>query len=97
MFIILLKFSRNKSQAGNFMAGHNQWVQQGFEDGVFLIVGNLQPALGGAIVAQASTIEEIQNRVALDPFVKEEVVSADIIEITPNQTDERLKFLLENG
>lgn len=94
MFVVLLKFSHNKSQAGEFMTGHNQWIQQGFEDGAFLIVGSLQPALGGAIVAQTSNREEIENRVALDPFVKEKVVSAEIIEITPNQTDERLSFLM---
>jgi len=30
-----------------------------------------------------------------DPFVVEDVVSAEIIEITPSKTDERLAFLLD--
>jgi hypothetical protein len=29
-----------------------------------------------------------------DPFVVENVVSAEILEITPSRTDERLKFIL---
>jgi len=46
MFIVLLKFSDNKGQAGEFMEGHNEWIKRGFDDGVFLLVGSLQPGLG---------------------------------------------------
>ena len=94
MFVVLLKFSDNKSQASQYMAGHNEWIQRGFDDGVFLVVGGLQPSMGGAVLANGTSLEELQNRVMDDPFVKENVVTSEIIEITPNQTDERLKFLL---
>lgn len=94
MFIILLKFSRNKSQAGQFMDGHDQWIKQGLEDGVFLLIGSLQPQLGGAVIAHNCSREEVENRVAQDPFVAEGIVSAEILEITPAKTDQRLDFLL---
>jgi uncharacterized protein YciI len=94
MFIVLLKFSDNKSQAGQFMEGHNQWIKRGFDDGVFLLVGSLQPNLGGGVVAHNTTLSELQSRVNDDPFVAENVVSAEIIEITPANTDDRLNFLL---
>ena len=51
MFMVLLKFSGNKGQAGQFMAGHKDWLERGFADGVFLLAGSLQPGLGGGIVA----------------------------------------------
>lgn len=51
MFIVLLKFSDNKSQASQFMEGHQQWIKRGFDDGVFLLAGSLQPNLGGGVVA----------------------------------------------
>lgn len=51
IFIVLLKFSTNKSQASEFMKGHNEWIEQGFKDYVFLIVGSLKPNLGGGILA----------------------------------------------
>jgi uncharacterized protein YciI len=94
MFIVLLKFSANKAQGGQFMDGHNAWIKRGFEDGVFLLAGSLQPKLGGAIVAHNTTLSELQARVGQDPFVAENVVSAEIHEITPAKTDDRLKFLL---
>ncbi len=95
MFIVLLKFSSNKSQAGQFMEGHKAWIKRGFDDGVFLLVGSLQPNLGGGIVAHNTSLPDLQNRVNDDPFVAENVVTAEILEIEPSRVDERLKFLLD--
>jgi uncharacterized protein YciI len=95
MFIGLLKFSGNKSQAGQFMEGHKAWINRGFDDGVFLAVGSLQPNLGGGIVAHNTSLADLQGRVNDDPFVAENVVTAEILEIEPSRVDERLKFLLD--
>lgn len=95
MFIVLLKFSDNKAQAGEFMDGHNQWLKRGFDDGVFLVAGSLQPSLGGGIMAHNTSREDLQSRVNDDPFVAQNVVSPEIIEISPAKADERLQFLIE--
>ena len=93
MFIVLLKFSSNKGQAGQSMDGHKEWIKRGFDDGVFLLAGSLQPNLGGGIVAHNTSLADLQSRVNEDPFVAENVVSAEILEITPARTDDRLTFL----
>ena len=94
MFIVLLRFSDNKGQAGQFMEAHKEWIKHGFDDGVFLLVGNLQPNLGGGIVAHNTSLADLQSRVNADPFVAQNVVIAEILEITPSRADERLKFIL---
>lgn len=94
MFIVLLQFAGNKGQASEFMDDHNAWISRGFDDGVFLLVGSLQPDLGGGIAAHNTTLSDLQSRVNNDPFVAENVVSAEILEITPAKADERLNFLL---
>jgi uncharacterized protein YciI len=94
MFIVLLRFSSNKGQASQFMEGHKEWIKRGLDDGVFLLAGSLQPNLGGGIVAHGTSLSDLRNRVNSDPFVVENVVSAEILEITPSKADERLKFLL---
>lgn len=94
MFIVLLKFSENKDQASQFMADHNAWIKQGFDDNVFLLVGGLQPNLGGGIVAHNTSLPELEHRLNTDPFVMKKIVSAEILEITPAKADERLAFLL---
>lgn len=93
MFIVLLRFSANKSRAGALMDGHKAWIERGFDDGVFLVLGNLQPGLGGGIVAHGLSRAELEDRVNDDPFVAENVVVAEILEIDPSRTDDRLAFL----
>ena len=95
MFIVTLKFSDNKDQASQFMEGHKEWIKRGFDDDVFLLVGSLQPNLGGGIVAHNASLSDLQSRVEEDPFVKENVASAEILEITPSKVDRRLRFLLD--
>jgi uncharacterized protein YciI len=95
MFIVLLKFSANKAQAGQFMEGHKEWIKRGFDDGVFLLVGSLQPNLGGGIVAHSTSLSDLQSRVSDDPFVAQNIVNAEILEIAPSKADERLKFIFE--
>jgi uncharacterized protein YciI len=92
MFVIILRFA-DKTKASPLMAGHNAWIKRGFDDGVFLLVGSLQPNAGGAILAHNASLPEIEARVQDDPFVAQGVVSAEIIEMTPGLTDDRLAFL----
>lgn len=94
MFVVLLKFSSNKGQAGRFMEAHRQWVQRGFDDGVFLLAGNLQPSLGGAILVHNTSRSKLETRVNDDPFVAQNIVSSEIIEIAPSKADARFEFLL---
>ena len=93
MFIVLLRFAQNKAQAGQHMDAHKAWIKQGFDDGVFLLAGGIQPSAGGGIVAHNATLEDLRQRVDQDPFVAEGVVNAEIIEISPARADERLAFL----
>lgn len=79
MFIVFLKFSDNKSKASQFMEGHKEWIKRGFDDDVFLLVGSLQPNLGGGIVANNTSLLDLQSRVNDDPFVVENVVNAEIL------------------
>lgn len=96
MFMVLLKFAGNKARAGDLLEGHSSWLKRGFDDGVFLLAGSVQPDTGGAILAHNTSRPDLQDRIKSDPFVAKSVVSAEIVEIAPGQTDERLAFL-RNG
>ncbi|QEL25634.1 hypothetical protein FQV39_25810 [Bosea sp. F3-2] len=94
MFVVALRFSANKAQAPALVEAHNEWIRRGFEDGVFLMTGSLKPGLGGMVLAHGVTRIDLETRVNSDPFVAENVVSAEILEIAPGRADERLAFLL---
>ncbi len=55
MFVVLLKFSENKSQASQHMEAHNHWIGRGFDDCIFLLSGGIQPRLGGAVITPGRT------------------------------------------
>ena len=93
MFVVFLKFSANKAAAGQHMDGHNAWIKRGFDDGIFLLTGTLQPKQGGSVIAHNTTLEALQQRVNEDPFVSENVVTAEVMEIAPGKMDPRLEFL----
>ncbi len=94
MFIVFLKFSTNKDRASEFVHGHREWIKRGFDENVFLLTGNLQPNAGGGIIAHNTSLQDLQNRVNDDPFVLQNVVSAEIFEITSPKIDARLSFLI---
>ena len=94
MFIVFLKFTEDRSRAGQFMEAHKEWLKRGFADGVFLLAGSLEPSLGGGILAHNASCEELQQRVDGDPFVVEKVVAAEIHELDPGKADPRLEFLV---
>ena len=81
MYVVHLKFSENKNKASEFMDRHNKWMQKGFNDGIFLLVGSLQPGLGNSVIAHNLSLSELQERINSDPFVVDNVVSAEILEI----------------
>lgn len=94
MFIIFLKFAENKGKAGEFMEAHKAWIAQGFENGVFMLVGSLQPGLGGAILANGISKTELEGRLAEDPFVDEGIVTVEINELQPARANDAFSFLL---
>ncbi len=93
MFIVLLKFSSNKAQAGQFMDGHKAWLKRGFDDGVFLLAGSLKPQLGGGIMAHNISREDLQARVNDDPFVAHDVVAPRSSNSNRRSNSRRLKGL----
>lgn len=97
MFIVLLRFAGREDRAREHMDGHRAWIERGFDDGVFLLVGSVQPRLGGALLAHGTSLAALEARVQEDPFVAQEVVTAEKIEIAPSRAEERLTFLLRDG
>lgn len=95
MYIVLLRFTDQRHRAREWMAAHNDWLQRGFDDGVFLLAGSLQPGQGGALVAHGCTRDTLQDLLAQDPFVEQGVVRTEVLEVTPGKATAELAFLLD--
>lgn len=92
MHIILLKFGDNKSTAPQFMEAHNAWIAKGVADEVFQCVGSLDIG-GGFILAHGEDNQSILKRVNEDPFVKNNVVTAEVHQVDVKRTAPQLAHL----
>ena len=52
------------------MPKHHEFLQQGYEAGVFLFSGPQIPAHGGFLVARAESLAELNEFLAEEPFIK---------------------------
>lgn len=93
MFITFLRFATNRAAASEFSSAHNDWITKGFSDGVFLCVGSLAHAGGGAILAHGESLEDHEARIAADPFVVQGIVAAETYEVDLKRTTDALNFL----
>lgn len=95
MYVVLLR-PADGARAGAFMAGHKAWLEQGLNEGIFLLWGSLRPDGGGAIVARGEDRAALERRIAADPFVSGGVVRPEIVEIAPVRAAAELDFLLRD-
>lgn len=96
MFVVLLKIQAEKTQLAAHMPAHKAWLQQGFDDGCFVLAGNITSQAGGAILVHGISEEELACRLQEDPFVREALVSIETIAIQAAKSDPRLAFLCAN-
>lgn len=96
MYIIFLKFGPNRTLAGQWMAEHLRWIQQGIDDGAFLLAGSLDNEQGGVVLAANLARAAVERRVGEDPFVIHGVVTADIHAVAPSRTVPGMAALLDN-
>jgi uncharacterized protein YciI len=97
MFIIFLRFGSNRAQAGQWMAGHKKWIQDGIADGSFLVAGSLDSGQGGVVIAAGQDGNTIHARVAQDPFVMHGVVSAEVHAVSTSLMAEGLAALMQRS
>jgi uncharacterized protein YciI len=93
MYIVVLRLA-DDSRVSEHVVGHREWLQQGFDDGVFYLTGGIPRAGGGVILATGLTIDELATRLDKDPFVVHGVVATpEVIELEVTMHDPRLAFL----
>lgn len=80
MFLLLGRYTAPADQVEPHRDGHLAWVQEHAAQGHF-IAGALEAGgVGGAIVAKASSRDEVEAWTAADPFIAAGVFTYDIRE-----------------
>ncbi|HEX3505623.1 MAG TPA: YciI family protein [Xanthobacteraceae bacterium] len=75
-----------EQRAPELIAAHREFLQQGYDQGRFLLSGPSIPPTGGVLVARAESIDELNAFLADEPFCKARVMRfAKITEFDPVQ------------
>ncbi|MBC2772276.1 GTP cyclohydrolase [Rhizobium sp. AQ_MP] len=92
MFILSLTYVKPTEEADRVMAPHMDWVNAGYDSGMFLASGRKNPRTGGVILAKGDRTE-IEAYVAADPFTVEGVAVYEVTEVAVTRTAVGLEAL----
>jgi uncharacterized protein YciI len=68
MHIVTLTYVADLAEIDASLRDHVAWLDENHSDGVFLASGRQEPRLGGVILADGITRDELDGRLALDPL-----------------------------
>ncbi|MFW2853606.1 YciI family protein [Sphingomonas sp. TX0543] len=77
--LILLDYVKPLEDVDAQMEAHVAFLEQGFEQGVFVVAGRREPRTGGVILCRG-VAEDIEALAQTDPFVVSGVATAEVVE-----------------
>ncbi|MCB1140839.1 MAG: GTP cyclohydrolase [Leptospiraceae bacterium] len=90
-YIILLKYMKPIEEIDRLLAEHRNYLDSGYQKGILLMSGPLEPREGGVLVAKSSGLEEIREFCHQDPFYLNGCTDYHFIEFHPVKHREELK------
>ncbi|SDP20977.1 Uncharacterized conserved protein YciI, contains a putative active-site phosphohistidine [Streptomyces sp. cf386] len=86
MFVLELTYTAPIEAVDAVLEAHVAWLDEQYEQGVFLASGRKNPRDGGVIIAVAETRARIEEIAATDPFVGAGVCAYRITEFAATKT-----------
>ena len=95
MFIINLTYKTKLEKIDQLLNKHIEFLNEQYEQGVFLASGRKNPRTGGIILAKAERKSELEKIIEKDPFKANGLADYQITEFIPSKTCDELQFLME--
>ena len=97
MFIISITYIKPMAEVDLLLSAHRKFLNQQYENGMFLMSGRKVPRSGGIILADAANRADVEAVVQLDPFYTAGVAQYDIIEFIPSMAVDAFAIYQDNG
>lgn len=94
MFIVMLNYLQPLAEVDKHLGAHREYLQEQYENGVFLASGPKEPRTGGVILASAGSQEALQAILARDPFHVHGVASYELVQFTARAAAPGLEQLI---
>jgi uncharacterized protein YciI len=85
VFVVTLTYLADLDLVDESLPDHVAWLDRQFEDGVFIASGRQVPRRGGVILAGGLHREELDRRLALDPFAQRGLAAYAVTEFVPTK------------
>ncbi|MDE1170169.1 MAG: YciI family protein [Verrucomicrobium sp.] len=82
-FYIEITYTAPLEVVAETLGVHRDFLQTGYDQGILLLSGPMNPRTGGFIVGRGDSLEEFQAFMADDPFLKKNVASYRFVEFVP--------------
>lgn len=92
--LITLSYAASLDAVDAHMSAHVAWLNQGFDNGLFLIAGRQVPRVGGMILSRGRRAE-VEALAATDPFITSGVATFTVTEVAASMATDSLAALLE--
>lgn len=96
MFILLLTYTAPTEDVDRWLEPHRDFLRQCYADRLFLASGPQVPRTGGVIIARGPR-EELDKRIADDPFTKNGIARYQVIQFEALWHDPCLEPFLALG
>ena len=94
MFIVTLTYVVDLAVIDASIREHGAWLDQQYDDGVFIASGRREPRTGGVILVANTTLPDLEDRLAGDPFSRRGFAEYSITQFTPSRTANGFEALL---
>ena len=95
MFVVTLTYLGDLSEVDAALPEHVAWLDQQYADGVFIASGRQVPRVGGLILVVGTNREELERRLALDPFGRLGLAEHAVIKFVPSRVADGLEQFLQ--
>ncbi len=91
--LILIHYVVPLDEVDRHMTAHIEWLERGYDEGLFLMSGRRNPRTGGVIVSRGRKAE-VEALAASDPFVTGGAATIDVVEFNASWAADPIGALL---
>ena len=95
VFVVPLTYLVDLSEIDAALPEHVAWLDQQYSDGVFIASGRQVPRVGGLLLAAGTSRQDLERRLALDPFRRLGLAEHVVVEFVPSRVTGALEQLLQ--
>lgn len=85
MFVVILRYTKPIEMIEHHLDDHKRWLDEKYRDKKFLFSGPRKPRVGGVILANVDTEEEMKGLISEDPFSRAGIAEYELVEFLPTK------------